>query len=117
MKLAVLLFIAICCYGQVTITGTFYNPDGSTVNGSVAVSLSKSTVTNTCASSQVLTFSPVRANIVNGVLGSMSLYATACLKPSQKYIVKVYGKNNTLLYQGYWTVPNTSSADVTELGN
>jgi hypothetical protein len=72
--------LACSASGQVTITGTFQNPDGTPVNGSVRIILTQPNVTNTCGTSRLVSvFAPVVAQITNGNLGSLDLYATTCL--------------------------------------
>ncbi len=101
----------------VSITGTFKNPDGTNVNGRVSVMLTQSTVTNTCGTvAQIITFRPVGATIVNGVLGSLTLYSSSCLNPKQLYSVTVSDSTGSILYRGQWTVPfNVASVDVSTL--
>lgn len=126
LRLGILLLLVYeACQGQVSISGTFKYPDSSNVTGKVVVSLTRSTVVDTCAGNQVVTFTPVTVQITNGTLGPLILPATACLclklsatkciMPLPSYLVKVYGKLNALLYMSNWVVPNTGSADVTEL--
>lgn len=117
MKKILWLLLSLPLFGQtVAITGTFHYPDATVVRGRVVISLTRSTVTNTCATpAQVLSFRTVTKQIVNGVMQALSLYPTPCLKPQLPYTVKVYDAASQILYTGSWTVPKTA-ADVTELG-
>jgi hypothetical protein len=85
MKLAGLLLLVAVTYAQphkVTITGTFKNPDGSAVNGTIFVSPSQKSATYICGGSTPLQLSAVTATITNGVLGSLQIYPSVCLSPA-----------------------------------
>ena len=117
-----LFLFSIPSFAQIVgITGKFSNPDGTPVNGRVTVMLTRSTVTVTCGDhglpvAQVITFRPVGASIVNGVLGGLTLYSTSCLKPSQNYSVTVFDLTGNTLYRGQWNVPfNVFSVDVSKV--
>lgn len=80
MKLiSAFFFLLVTLAAQVSITGTFNNPDGTGVNGRLLVSLAKSTVTNSCQGNQVMTWTQNQVKITNGTLGSLSLWASTCL--------------------------------------
>src|SRR5579864_6286447 len=71
----------LCLYSQtVTVTGTFRNPDTTPVNGTLSVWLTETTINNSCTTPvQVVTFKRLNVPIVNGTLGSLSLYPSPCL--------------------------------------
>ncbi len=80
MILRLLCFTSFVAMAQTGISGSFKLPNGDGLNGYVTVRLEKATVTNGCATGiQVLTLAPVTAVITNGVLGSLSLWASPCL--------------------------------------
>jgi hypothetical protein len=82
MKLlrAFLLGVLVVSAQTVTITGTFRNPDTTPVNGTLSVWLTETTINNSCTTpAQVVTFKRVNVPIVNGTLGSLSLYPSPCL--------------------------------------
>ena len=101
---------------QVSISGAFRYPDTTGVTGTLKVSLTQSPVTLSCGSTpQVLTFKAIIVKITNGTLGPLSLYPTVCMSPEQKYVVEVKDSKNLLLYRGYWSVPNSGSANTANL--
>lgn len=114
MRKLLILLIAIAAQAA-TITGTFQNADGSVVNGFLTVQLTQGPVLDSCNSNQKVTFQVIRVAISNGVLGSLSLPATSCLSPVQKYKVSVFDSTSKLLYNASWTVPVGSTVDVTTL--
>lgn len=80
--LTLFLVFAGVCYPQVLMSGTFRNPDGYPVNGRLLVKLSSSSLTNSCSTpAQVIAFRDVQTTVSNGILGSLSLYASSCLVP------------------------------------
>lgn len=122
MLRAIVLLLLLCVplqtqvFSRCIITGLFRYPNGDFVTGKIAVSLARSTVTNTCVSpNQVLTIRQSYVPIVNGAMNSVSLNATPCLQPPQYYIVRVYDQQGIQLYKGQWNVPTTETADVSTL--
>ena len=117
--LPVLLFLLVSAFAhaQTTITGTFKAPDGTPITGHVEVRLSRSVgVINTCTTpARIVAFKTLIVKITGGTLGALSLYPNVCLNPSSPYTVRVYDSSSTMLYQSKWLVPNTGSADVTQL--
>ena len=124
-KLALLLLLATPISAQlVTVSGTFKNPDGTTLTGKAVVSLPRSTVTNTCTTpNQIVSFRQVTVAITNGVLGTLQLYPSSCLSPAQPctvnhqltkgcYTVEIMNGLNQVMYRSSWVVPG-SSANVT----
>lgn len=115
--LCLLLFSVAALAQQTTITGTFRNPDGSSVNGKVTIQLLRNAiVTNTCSTpAQVISFTQLTRSITNSIMAPLQLYPNTCFVPSQNYLVYVYDSNNKQLYKGQWLVPQQSVADVTEI--
>lgn len=114
-----LLLLALPLAGQtVAIQGTFHYPNAVTVNGYLTVALTRTTAMNTCVKpARLVTFQSVRVQITNGTMGALTLYKTSCLSPSVPYRVRVYDRAGKMLYQGSWTVPDsTPPVDVTLLG-
>lgn len=112
-----LLFVVSTANAQVTITGSFKNPDGTAVSGRVLISLARPTVTVSCPTTQVVTLRQVTVRVTSGTLGSLSLYPSTavCMSPTQNYVVYVYDSGNRLLYKSFWSVPNVGSIDVSLL--
>ena len=99
-----------------TVTGTIKTPTGSTVTGYILISLPRSTVHTTCTPHvQVVVVKTVKVLITDGIMAAVELYPTSCLSPSNKYVVEVYDDAAGLIYATKWTVPNQSTADVTQL--
>jgi hypothetical protein len=103
---------------QINVSGTWVYPDGTAFNGSVIITLVRSTVTllSRCGSAQVLVFRPITLRIVNGVMPSVNLYPTSCLTPAQPYNVQILDTRGTLLNRVTWSVEgNNGIIDVGQL--
>jgi len=82
MKLAGLLLLSALAFGQpqkIKITGTFRNPDNTSVNGVLVVSPSQVSATFTCGGQTALSLGTVTTRITNAVLGPLQLYPSVCL--------------------------------------
>jgi hypothetical protein len=114
ISIIALSFFLPALQAQLTVlNGTFKYPDATTLTGKVVITLARSTVTNTCITPvQVTSFRQVTVKITNGVLGTISLYATPCLLPKQNYVAKVYDGSNRLLYSAFWNIPKVSPQNV-----
>lgn len=84
LRLFVLCSVLACAQApQVTITGTLKYPDGTNLNGQVAIQFKQATVTNACTTPiQVVTLYPVYINVAASALATLKLYPTPCLVPS-----------------------------------
>jgi hypothetical protein len=108
---ASLLMLQVAYAATVSLSGTFRYPDGSPVNGVLAISLAKSAV-NTCSTpAKVIPTATSRIAIVNGTLqgGSVAFVETSCLSPALAYWVKVYDQNKSLLYTDNWYLIATAT--------
>lgn len=101
---------------QVTVTSTTGGvryPDGSLFSGYLTLQLTRSSVRNICTTpTQVLTLKTIKVLISNGTLGTMSVYPTPCLSPSQPYLVQVYETDGTQMYRANWTIPNSGAGQI-----
>lgn len=106
--------------GQTQINGNLATPDspaGGTFTGNISVSLSRGTVTNTCATPvQVIPFSTISIPVVNGVVTPTNLISTDCLAPRLPYAIQVFDASNNLVYSDNWYIPQTTTGGV-NIGN
>lgn len=103
---------------QIFLSGTVRYPDGTLFNGSVILTLTRSTITlsGTCGPVQVLVFRPITLRIVNGVMQSVNLYPTLCMQPPQKYNAQFFDNRGNLLFRAAWAVEsNNGIIDVSQL--
>lgn len=97
----------------VAVSGTVTNPDGSPFTGTFLISLTKSSVVNTCSTPPAVVPMPgVTVKVTGGTFPTTNLLATSCLSPRLPYYVQVKDSLNRPVYSDNWYIPQTTAGTV-----
>lgn len=113
MKLLILAVLtaaaafAQCPANFVQVTGTMLNPDGTGVNGSLAIILNYVTAVSREAPSTA----PLPITVTNGVMIAAANGGTVCLAPANYSVINYPNSSTTRGYTTYWPVPASGPVD------
>jgi hypothetical protein len=96
-----------------SVSGTVANPDGSPFTGTFLISLTKSSVVDTCTTPPSIVPMPgVTVHVTGGVFPATVLLPTSCLQPRLPYYVQVTDSLHRPVYSDNWYIPQTTSGTV-----
>lgn len=104
----------LCCLSAsaqtVNLTGTLQNVDGTPFNGTLYISLARSTVVNTCVTPvQIVPFQAITVAVVNGTVATTPIITTDCIQPRIPYDVQLRDVANNVVWSDNWYIPSNPS--------
>jgi hypothetical protein len=113
MVLAMLGMALPACAQYQAVSGTVLNPDGTPFTGSFLITLTKSSVVNTCTTpASVVPMPGVTVKVTGGTFPSTNLLPTSCLSPRLPYFVQVKDSLNRPVYSDNWYITQTPAGTV-----
>jgi hypothetical protein len=108
------VFWLLCCLHAsaqtVNLTGTLQNVDGTPFNGTLYISLARSTVVNTCVTPvQIVPFQPITIAVTNGTVATTPIFTTDCIQPRIPYDVQLRDLAKTVVWEDNWYIPANPS--------